>query len=323
VSAAPVRLALIGLGNMGMTHLAIFKDLQPRVHISAVADSHVPFAERAAAGVPTAAVFHDALDCVHNADVDAVVVATADQTHHEIVAACIARSLPVLCEKPLTTSADQSLHLVNAERETGRRLVQVGYMRRFDADYQHMYRTLQSRHVGEPVLISQRYRNPLAVITFDEQQLISSSASHDIDLFRWLSGEEIDEVSVVAKTSQDGSTVTVVLTLTSQSGVLGVMELGRGPGMAYDIGCEILGSRGSLTLASPAPTDDWTQRFRGAYRAQNDAWLQAVAAKSSTGPSAYDGYATNVVVNAALTALASGRPQTVQQQTETTIGVTP
>jgi myo-inositol 2-dehydrogenase/D-chiro-inositol 1-dehydrogenase len=326
VSIAPVRLALIGLGNMGMAHLQIFKSLEPQARISAVADSHVRFAERAAAAVPTAAVFHDALDCVHNADVDAVVVATADHTHHEIVHACIGRGLPVLCEKPLTTSADQSLQLVNAERTTGRRLVQVGYMRRFDRDYQNMHRTLQSGQVGELVLISQRHRNPLSVITFDEQELIASSASHDIDIFRWLTGEDIKGVSAIAKTSQDGSSVTVVVTLTSQSGVLGVMELGRGPAMPYDIGCEVIGSHGALTLASrtdplaadgsatqPKP-DAWMERFGQAYRAEDAAWLAAVAAKSNTGASAYDGYATNVVIDAALAALASGRTQAVRQR---------
>ena len=316
----PVRLALIGLGNMGTAHLEIFAGLQPQAQISALADNHVPSAERAAARVPTAEVFHDPLDCVRNADIDAIVVATPDDTHHEIVAACIARGLPVLCEKPLTASADGSLRLVQAERATGRRLVQVGYMRRFDADYQNMHRALQSGRVGERVLIRQRHHNPLAVIAFDEQHLISSSASHDIDLFRWLSGEEIDEVSAAAKTSRDGSTVTVVLTLTSQSGVLGVIELGRGPGMTYDIGCDVVGNRGSLALAAPALTDDWMERFLDAYRAQNAAWLQAVATESSTGPSAYDGYANNAVTDAALAALAGGRAQRVRQST---VGVTP
>ncbi len=324
MSTAPVRLALIGLGNMGMEHLAIFASLQPRAHIRALADSHAPFAERAAAAVPTAAVYHDPLDCVNNADVDAVVVATADNTHHEIVEACIARGLFVFCEKPLTTSADRSLRLVNAERATGRRLVQVDYMRRYDADYQDVYRALQSGRIGEPVLISQRHRNPLAVINFDEQQLITSSASHDIDVFRWLCGEDVSEVSAIAKASRDESTVFVVLTLTSQSGVLGIMELGRGPGLDYDIGCEIVGSSGVLTLASPTPTDSsadgdaplpeaWMQRFYRAYRSQDAAWLAGVVGGSFTGASSYDGYATNVVIDAALASLASGRPQSVRQ----------
>ena len=139
-----MRLAMIGLGNMGTAHLEIFASMQPQAQISAVADSHVAFVDRAAAAVPTAAAFHDPLECVNTADVDAVVVATADETHYEIVRASIARGLHVLCEKPLTTTAEQSWQLVDDERAAGRRLVQVGFMRRFDADYQHVYRTVQS-----------------------------------------------------------------------------------------------------------------------------------------------------------------------------------
>ncbi len=309
-----VRLALIGLGKMGMEHLGIFATMQPQVRICALADSHAPFAERAASLVPDAVVFHDPLDCVDEADVDAVVVATADDTHHRIVDKCIARGLFVLCEKPLTTSADHSWQLVSAERAGGHRLVQVGFMRRFDADYQTLHESLRAGDLGEPVLISQRHHNPLAVIDFDERQLVSSSASHDIDVFRWLCGEEVEAVSAITKSSRDGDTVIVVLTLTSQSGVLGVMSLGRGPGLPYDIGCEIVGNRGGLTLPSPAPTDDWMQRFCGAYRAQDAAWLAAVAARRQTGASSYDGYASNTVIDAALASLDSGRPESVRRR---------
>ena len=327
MSPAPVRLALIGLGNMGLHHLKIFESLAPWAQIAAVADSHPPFAERAAAILPAVKVFHDPLDCLSNVDIDAAVVATADSTHHGIVDECIARGIYALCEKPLTLSADESLHLVRAERARGRRLVQVGYMRRYDADYRYIHDTLRSGRVGEPILISQRHHNPLATNTFDAQQLVASSAAHDIDLFRWLTGEEISEVTCAAKNSDDGSTVTVLLTLTSVSGILGVAEVGRGPGMRYDIGLDLVASDGGLTLGSPSRTthadtdgvaaqrlpDSWIERFDGAYRAQNAAWLTAVANHSVDEASTYDGYATNAVTDAALAALSTGDSQLVHQ----------
>jgi myo-inositol 2-dehydrogenase / D-chiro-inositol 1-dehydrogenase len=325
MTPTPIRLALIGLGTMGMRHLEVFSHLVPLVQITAVADSHPPFADRAASRVPSAAVFHDPLDCVNNANIDAAVVASADDTHHGIVDACIARGVYVLCEKPLTTSAEQSLRLAEAERAKGRRILQVGFMRRYDGDYRHIYDTLQSGRVGESILISQRHRSPLAVNNFDAQKLIVNTASHEIDLFRWLTGEEITEVSSTAKASHDKSTLTVLLTLTSQSGILGVVELGRGPGLRYDIGCDIVASRGVLTLASPTPTSDamhasWIERFDGAYRAQNAAWLAAVATGSINGPSAYDGYAANAVADAALSALHQRNRQPVNQVPPSTVG---
>ncbi|OHV04810.1 Gfo/Idh/MocA family protein [Mycobacterium talmoniae] len=307
-----IRLALIGLGNMGMEHLEMFAALAPRVQITAVADAHAPFADRAGARVPSATVFHDPLDCARTAGVDAAVVATTDDTHHGIVDACIARGIYVLCEKPLTASADDSRRLVDAEHAHGRRLVQVGYMRRYDDDYRRMHDVLRSGRVGDPVLITQRHRNPLVVNDFDAEKLILSTASHDVDLFRWFSGDEIAQVSATAKAS--GSALTVLLTLTSRSGILGVVELSRGPGLRYDIGCDILASAGTLTLAAPTPvSDSWFERFAGAYRSQNAAWLAAVAAGSITGPSTYDGYAGNAVAEAALAALRSGRAQPVSQ----------
>lgn len=308
-----VRLALIGLGNMGMAHLELFAGLAPAVRVAAVADSHPPFADRAGSLVPSAVVFRDPLECLHDADIDAAVVATADDTHHRIVEAGIARGIHVLCEKPFSTSAENSWQLVEAERATGRRLVQLGYMRRYDDDYRGIRDTLRSGRVGAPILISQHHRNPLAVNAFDAPRLILNSASHEIDLFRWLTGEEITEVSAAAKTSADQSALTVLLTWKSQSGILGVVECSRGPGLHYDIGCQLVAERGELGVAAP-PSDSWFERFAAAYRAQDAHWVAAVAADSMTGPSAYDGYAANAVADAALAALDSHSSQPVLQR---------
>jgi myo-inositol 2-dehydrogenase / D-chiro-inositol 1-dehydrogenase len=97
--------------------------------------------------------------------------------------------------------------------------------------------------------------------------------------------------------------------------------------MRYDIGLDLVGSRGSVTLGSPSLTthatvdgvtaqrlpDNWIERFDGAYRAQNIAFLTAVANHSIDGPSAYDGYAANAVADAALLALSTGGAQVVRQ----------
>lgn len=301
---------------MGLAHLKIFASLASSAQIVAVAESHPPFGERAAAVMPGVKVFDDPLECLTGVDIDAAVVATADATHQQLVEACIARGIYALCEKPLTLSADESLRLVRAERASGRRLVQVGFMRRYDTGYRHIHDSVRSGRVGEPVLIRQRHHNPLAANAFEAKMLLISSAAHDIDLFRWLTGEEITEVSCLAKHSDDGSTVTVLVTVRSQSGVLGVVEVGRGPAMRYDIGLDVVASGGSETLAAAQRrSDSWLERFDGAYQTQDTAWLTAVANQAIVGPSAYDGYAANAVADAALAALTSGDTQVVHQIT--------
>jgi len=322
-----VRLAVIGLGGMGRFHLDTFRSLAPWVEVSAIADTYRPFVDQSRALAPGAATFDDPIECLDSGAVDAALVATADATHYDIVRACLDRRIPVLCEKPLTTSPQRSLDLMQAEQKYGSRLVQVGFMRRRDAGYRQMKRTLAGGHAGTPMLVQHRNHNPSCAIDFDVTQLISSSASHDIDLFRWFTEEEVAEVSCTVKQSPDGEAVAILLSLRSTTGILGLSEIGRGPGLQYDIRCDIIASAGSVSLGTPSQLTratgsdgagtflpgDWIERFEGAYRTQDIDWAASVARNTLPGPTAYDGYANNAVVHAALQALATGQTTPVDQ----------
>lgn len=322
-----IRVAVIGLGAMGRFHLDTFRSLAPWVEVSAIADSYGPFVDQCTALVPDAAAFTDPIKCLESGGFDATLVATADATHYEIVRCCLDRRIPVLREKPLTTSPQHSLDLVRTEQKHGIRLVQVGFMRRHDADYRQMKRTLASGQAGTPMLVRHRNHNPSCAIDFGVEELIASTATHDIDLFRWFTEEEVAEVSCAVKRSPDGAAVTILLNLRSRSGILGLSEIGRGPGLQYDIGCEIVASAGSISLGVPTQLTlaidgggaatllpkDWIERFGAAYRAQNISWATSLARNTPTGPTAYDGYANNAIVDAALQALTTGRTTSVDQ----------
>ena len=175
--------------------------------------------------------------------------------------------------------------------------------------------------------MQRRNHNPSGAIDFDVKQLISSSASHDIDLFGWFTEEEVAEVSCAVKHSPDGNAVSVLLNMRSTTGILGLSEIGRGRGLQYEIDCDIVASAGSISLGAPSRRtravgdagagtflpDDWLERFDGAYQAQNIDWAASLARNALTGPTAYDGYANNAVVDAALQALATGQVITVDQ----------
>ena len=329
-----IRVAVIGLGGMGRFHVEVLSSLQPWVHISAITDPHRPFLEQAGSLSPGATVFDDPMACLEHGGFDAALVATADETHYEIVRACLDRAIPVLCEKPLTTSPQHALDLVRAEQRNGGRLIQVGFTRRYDADYRQLKRTLAGGQAGTAMLVRHRNHNPSAAIDFDAAQLISSSAAHDIDLFRWFTAEEVAEVSCSATQSPDGGTVAVLLALRSTSGILGLSEVIRGPGCQYDIGCEVIAAAGSIHSGAPSRftravgaagaatflPDTWIERFDAAYRAQDVDWATSVARKTYDGPTAYDGstaydgYAAVAVTDAAVRALQTGRTTAVDQQ---------
>ena len=82
-----------------------------------------------------ARVVEDPIEAINDPEVDAVLIATPGKAHDEQVNACLDRGIPVLCEKPLTTDIASAYAIVQKEAALGRPLIQVGFMRRFDAEY--------------------------------------------------------------------------------------------------------------------------------------------------------------------------------------------
>jgi myo-inositol 2-dehydrogenase / D-chiro-inositol 1-dehydrogenase len=131
-------IGVIGAGVMGADHAYTVATEVARAHLVAVCDRDPGRAKKAVAEVRGARVITDPLALISTPDVRAVIVASPDETHAEYVLACIEAGKPVLCEKPLAPTTAEGQRVVEAEQAHGRRLVQVGFMRRFDPAYQDM-----------------------------------------------------------------------------------------------------------------------------------------------------------------------------------------
>jgi myo-inositol 2-dehydrogenase/D-chiro-inositol 1-dehydrogenase len=94
--------------------------------------------------------------------------------------------------------------------------------------------------------------------------------------------------------------------LESESGVLVDIEVFVNAVRGYEIQCEVVGEAGTARLEERELTPDFRGRFADAYRAELQAWVDAVAAGEPFGPTAWDGYAANVVADACLESLATG-----------------
>ena len=97
----------------------------------------------------------------------------------------------MLCEKPLAVDAEASLRVVEAEAALGRRLVHVGFMRRFDPGYATLKARLDAGESAPARSSHCAHRNPVAPPTFTSEMMITDSIVHEIDTTRWLLGEEI------------------------------------------------------------------------------------------------------------------------------------
>src|SRR5690606_31231715 len=125
--------------------------------------------------------------------------------HEAALLAAFERDLPVLCEKPLTPDAAGALRVMEAEQALGHRRVQVGFMRRYDAEYVKLKALLTSGQLGRPLMLHNRHRNVASPPFFASAMLISDSVAHEVDATRWLLGQEITAVTVLRPTPSSGA----------------------------------------------------------------------------------------------------------------------
>ena len=305
-----VGVGVIGAGVMGTDHVRTLSALVDGAHVAAVADADAARAE-AAAALGGGRAIADPHALIADPEVDRVVVASFDASHEEFVLACIAAGKPVLCEKPLATTAEACLHVIQAEVTAGRRLVSLGFMRRFDPAYGALKEGLDAGGVGDALVMHCAHRNAAAPAIYTSEMLITSSCVHEIDVSRWLLGEEIVAATVHAPRSttraHNGLRDPQVVLLETASGVLIDVEVFVNAQYGYDIRCELVGETGTLRLDEQV-APDFRARFATAYRRELDCWVQ----DADGAPSAWDGYAANAVADACLASLANGERAEVE-----------
>lgn len=319
-----VRTALIGAGVMGADHARIIAESAPGAAVQVICDTSAERA-RAVADISGAADISDDPEAViRRNDVDAVLIASPDETHAPLSAVCIEVGKPFLCEKPLSQDARECLQIVEAELKCGKKLAQVGFMRRFDPSYTEMKAALENGAIGEPVMMHNFHRNLEAPSHFTGPMAVTNSAPHEFDIARFVLNIDYTAISVF----QPGNTAEykvcppVMMVLETAAGPLVNIEINVNAGYGYDVRGELIGSSGSVVLNAPVYTrvnsslrssevypKDWRPRFEAAYRAQNQAWIKSVASGvfPESAADAWDGYCAAVTAGAGVQALTENR----------------
>lgn len=325
-----LRVAVLGVGIMGADHVARLTGQTSGARVVVVNDFLAEKAEAIAAGIPGCRAVTDPLDAIADPEVDAVVLATPGPTHDKQLLACLEHGKPVLCEKPLTTDVESSLEVVKREAELGKRLIQVGFMRRFDEEYMQLKDLLDAGEFGRALVLHCVHRNPAVPPSFDSSMIVKDSLVHEVDVTRFLFDEEIASVQIIKPAVNPGAPEGIqdpqIAIMRTVSGKHVDVELFVTTGVAYEVRTELVGEKGSALIGldvglvrKGAPgtwggiiTPGFRERFGRAYDIEFQRWVDAVQRGTTgdytDGPTAWDGYAAAAVCAAGVEALETGLP---------------
>ena len=328
-----IGICQFGAGRIGQIHaanVAAHAEAELRYIVDVSADAANAIAGRHGAKIA------DARQALDDEAIDAVIVASSTDTHADIVKAAARAGKAIFCEKPI----DLELARVDdclAEVEAAGVMMQIGFNRRFDPSFAALHGQLRDGRIGAVELVAITSRDPAPPpIEYIRVSggLFRDMMIHDLDMARWLVGEDPVEVFAAASCLVDdaigaaGDVDTAAVVLSFASGALCQISNSRRAVYGYDQRIEVFGTKGMLRAHNRTPTsvelstEDgivadkplyfFLERYAESYKAELDHFIDCVKGEATplTGP--VDGRMALVLAEAARTSLANGGPVPVR-----------
>jgi myo-inositol 2-dehydrogenase / D-chiro-inositol 1-dehydrogenase len=191
-----INVGVIGTGNIGQDHIRRITHTLAGARVVALTDIDLALAQKIAGDLGARAE-NAGQNVIAAKDVDAVIVTSIGSTHEEYVLAALAANKPVFCEKPLATTAAACKRILDAEVACGKRLVQVGFMRRYDAGYRFLKEVITTGVIGAPLMAHCAHRNRSVGENYTTDMAVTDTVIHKIDTMRWLLDDEYVSAQVL------------------------------------------------------------------------------------------------------------------------------
>jgi len=247
-----VRAGVVGVGAMGQLFARLLAEL-PNARLCGVADLSVERAETIGRkfGVPA---FPGAEDLLNEIDVDAVVIATADDQHVAPVRVAAQAGKPIFLEKPLATTVTDGRIILQEVADANVPLM-VGHCVRFDPRYAAARTAIRDGRLGQLVHLAAR-RNARLVANrhvFGRCSVSMFLGVHDIDYMLWATGGYVSQVRAVGQRQLLEGTDTfasILSLLTFDDGTIATLETCWAAPLPL-WGFEAVGTDGMINITSP------------------------------------------------------------------------
>ncbi len=256
----PTRVCLVGAGRAGQVHAESLVHHVPEGRLVALVDPSDAALQKTAARFAIESRFNSLEQAIDGIVFDAVVITTPTFTHRELAVLAAGRGKHVFCEKPMALTIEECDEMISAAQRNAV-ILQLGFMRRFDPDFQAAKARIDAGEIGQPMLIKSLTHGPglppaWARDLRTSNGMLAEVNSHDWDATRWLVGSKPERVYAEVsnfKGQKLGVDTphfydTALVTVRFESGAIGSISGVCPCDYGYDARVEIVGDKGLLQI---------------------------------------------------------------------------
>ena len=334
-----VNIGIIGAGRIGQVHARSIISGVQGARVAKVADPYIkPEVRQWMEGVG-AHVVSDYHDILNDPKIDAVLICSSTDTHAPISIEAVKAGKHVFCEKPVDLSPAKIREVEKTLAESPKKLCfQVGFNRRFDHNFEALRKATMEGKVGDVqfVRVSSRDPNPPA------PQYVAVSGGifldmmiHDIDMVRYLSGAEIEEVYargaclIDPEIGKAGDVDSATVSIKLSNGALALIDNSRRAAYGYDQRAEVFGSLGAVAITNDSestavlsteagvtaekPLYFFLERYMASYQKEMRLFVDAVTNGTEVPVGLKDGMMSIRIGLACKKSLAENRPVRIEE----------
>lgn len=297
-----INVGIIGTGVMGAGHARFIQDHIPGAKVVGLSDVNLTKVEKLAQELKTVLIStSNPEDLMNDSKVDAVIIASPDPLHVAHLNLAFASKKPILCEKPIATTLEDARYIASKirayEGQVGKKMINFGFMRRFDPCYQEVRRLIATGEYGAPTFFRTVTRN-VSSTGATSTGLFTNIAIHDFDIYRWLFKDEWESITSFyprrSSLSPEGLNDPLIIIGKLKSGVTMVGDIVAFNNYGFDCRVEIVCEKGSIQIGTHgdvytqvngvggAPkggkmAENWMTRFEPSYIEELRAWIKEIS----------------------------------------------
>jgi myo-inositol 2-dehydrogenase / D-chiro-inositol 1-dehydrogenase len=332
-----IRFGVIGAGRIGRVHAETLAFRLPQTSIAAITDVDHEAAQSLAARCGIPSVVDSAANIFADPAIDAVLICSSTGTHADFIIEAAKAGKHIFCEKPIALDLKKIDCALAAAKQAGVQL-QIGFNRRFDANFARVRHAVANGEIGTPRLMHIISRDPAPPpLSYVKSSggIFLDMTIHDFDMARFLIGDEVEEIYTAAGVMVDpaigqaGDLDTALIVLRFRNGVIATIDNSRQAAYGYDQRVEILGSKGKIetdncypnyaristggSVYKDLPLNFFMERYAESFATELQAFAQALLTGHPVPVTGMDGRIPVMMAHAARKSYDEHRPVRIEE----------